>query len=60
MCGRFAQYQDMADYLQELAGRQDIINDYDNVPTERYNVTSSPRTQLLHSTAGGLAVAAAK
>ena len=38
MCGRFAQYQGLADYLRELDAEQDVINGYDNVPIGRYNV----------------------
>jgi putative SOS response-associated peptidase YedK len=60
MCGRFAQYQGLADYLKELASEQDVISGYDNVPIERYNVAPSTRVQLLHCEAGGIVVAAVK
>ena len=60
MCGRFAQYQGMADYLRELDSEQDVISGYDHVPIERYNVAPSTRVQLLHGAAGGIVIAAVR
>lgn len=54
MCGRFAQYEGMADYLRELAAEQDVISGYDNVPIGRYNIPPSSRVQILHGTEGGI------
>lgn len=60
MCGRFAQYQSMASYLRELDSEQDVIGGFGDEPIARYNVAPSTQVQLLHSTAGGLVVAAVK
>lgn len=54
MCGRFAQYEGMADYLRELAAEQDVISGYDNVPITRYNIPPSTRVQILHGTEDGI------
>ncbi|MNF32198.1 putative SOS response-associated peptidase YedK [compost metagenome] len=56
MCGRFAQYQGLADYLTELNSERDVISGYDNVPIARYNVAPSTRVQLLHLDDDGLHV----
>ncbi|RJG12918.1 hypothetical protein D3879_06455 [Pseudomonas cavernicola] len=60
MCGRFAQYQGMADYLRELDSEQDVISGYDNVPIDHYNVPPTTKVQLLHAEGGGLTIAAVK
>ena len=49
MCGRFAQYQGMADYLRELKSEQEVIGGYDKLPIERYNVAPQTNVQLLHA-----------
>lgn len=54
MCGRFAQYEGMADYLRELAAEQDVISGYDNVPIARYNIPPSTRVQILRGTEDGI------
>jgi putative SOS response-associated peptidase YedK len=41
MCGRFAQYQSLADYLAALNSDRAVISSYDNAPIARYNVASS-------------------
>jgi len=56
MCGRFAQYQGMADYLNELASEQDIISGYDNEPIRRYNVPPGTRVLILHSEEKGIRI----
>lgn len=48
MCGRFAQYQGIADYLRELAAEQDVISGYDNEPLARYNVAPTAKVALFH------------
>lgn len=60
ICGRFAQYQGMADYLWGPASEQDVISGYDNVPIERYNVAPSTKVQLLHAEEGGIVIAAVR
>lgn len=60
MCGRFAQYQGMADYLRELNSEQEVIGGYDNLPIERYNVAPNTTVQLLHAEGGGLTIAAVR
>lgn len=54
MCGRFAQYEGMADYLRELAAEQDVISGYDNVPIARYNIPPSSRVQILRGAEDGI------
>ena len=56
MCGRFAQYQGMADYLRELEAEQDVISGYDNEPIARYNIAPTTRVQVLHSVEEGLRI----
>lgn len=60
MCGRFAQYQSMADYLEELGSDQPLISGFDNVPINRYNVAPSTRVQLLHSAEGNTVISPVK
>lgn len=57
MCGRFAQYRGMRDYLRELDSEQEVIGLVGDEPIERYNVAPSTQVQLLRSTAGGLVTA---
>jgi putative SOS response-associated peptidase YedK len=57
MCGRFAQYRSMRDYLRELDSEQDVIGGWEAEPIQRYNVAPSTQVQLLHSTGGHLVVA---
>ncbi|HYQ52252.1 MAG TPA: SOS response-associated peptidase family protein [Pseudomonas sp.] len=56
MCGRFAQYQGLADYLRELDAEQDVISGYDNAPIGRYNVAPGSRVLILHNAADGLRI----
>lgn len=56
MCGRFAQYQGLADYLRELQAEQDVVSGYDNTPIGRYNVAPGSRVLVLHNAADGLRV----
>lgn len=56
MCGRFAQYQGLADYLRELDAEQDVISGYDNVPIGRYNVAPGSRVLILHNAEDGLRI----
>lgn len=56
MCGRFAQYQGMADYLRELDAEQDVISGYDNLPIARYNIAPTTRVLILHSVDDGLRI----
>lgn len=56
MCGRFAQYQGLADYLRELDAEQDVISGYDNLPIGRYNVAPGSRVLILHKAEHGLRI----
>lgn len=56
MCGRFAQYQGLVDYLRELDAEQDVISGYDNAPIARYNVAPGTRVLILHSVEDGLRI----
>ena len=56
MCGRFAQYQGMADYLRELEAEQDVISGYDNEPIARYNIAPTTRVLILHNVEEGLRI----
>jgi putative SOS response-associated peptidase YedK len=56
MCGRFAQYQGMADYLRELDSEQDVISGYDNQPIAHYNIAPTTRVLILHSVDDGLQI----
>jgi putative SOS response-associated peptidase YedK len=60
MCGRFAQYQGLADYLAELNAEQDVISGYDNVPIARYNVAPSTKVHMLHGEARGIQLGAVR
>jgi putative SOS response-associated peptidase YedK len=60
MCGRFVQYQGMADYLAELNSEQTVISSYDTLPIERYNVAPNTNVYLLHAEGGSLTVAAVR
>lgn len=57
MCGRFAQYRSMRDYLRELDSEQDAMSVWEGEPIQRYNVAPSTQVQVLHSTGGNLVVA---
>ncbi|WP_422403038.1 SOS response-associated peptidase family protein [Pseudomonas sp. GZD-209] len=57
MCGRFAQYQGLADYLRELQAEQDVVSGYDNHPIARYNVAPGSRVLVLHNAEDGLRIA---
>ena len=48
MCGRFVQYQGIADYLKVLASDRKVVTGYDNQPIGRYNIAPSTRVSILH------------
>lgn len=48
MCGRFAQYQGLADYLAELNSEQNVIGGYDSVPIGLYNVAPSTKVYMVY------------
>lgn len=56
MCGRFVQYQSIADYLEVLAPDRAIVSGYDNLPIGRYNIAPSSRVSILHGAQDGLRV----
>ena len=45
MCGRFAQYNGVADYLELLQPDKQVLSGYDNRSIDRYNV--APRTKVI-------------
>lgn len=47
MCGRFAQIQTRADYLDVLASDLEFAGALDNVPIARYNVAPGTRVLIL-------------
>ena len=49
MCGRFVQYQGVADYLKVLGTDRLVVSGYDNQPIARYNVAPSTRVNILHN-----------
>ena len=49
MCGRFVQYQGIADYLKVLGTDRLVVSGYDNQPIARYNVAPSTRVNILHN-----------
>ncbi len=49
MCGRFVQYQGVADYLKVLGSDRLVVSGYDNQPIARYNVAPSTRVNILHN-----------
>ena len=49
MCGRFVQYQGVADYLKVLSTDRLVVSGYDNQPIARYNVAPSTRVNILHN-----------
>lgn len=60
MCGRFAQYQGLADYLAELNPERDVVSGYDNVPLARYNVAPSTKVHMLYGEARGIHLSAVR
>lgn len=48
MCGRFAQIQTRADYLEVLASDLEFADALDNVPIARYNVAPGTRVLILN------------
>ena len=56
MCGRFVQYQGIADYLEALAPDRIVVNGYDNQPIGRYNVALGTRVSILHGVDEGLRI----
>ena len=60
MCGRFVQYQGLADYLAELNAERGVISGYDNVPITRYNVAPSTKVHMLYGDSRGIHLGAVK
>ncbi|MGV8842687.1 MAG: SOS response-associated peptidase family protein [Pseudomonas sp.] len=60
MCGRFAQYRGLADFLAELNSERGVISGYDNVPLARYNVAPSTRVHMLYGEARGIHLSAVR
>lgn len=60
MCGRFAQYRSLQDYLRELDSERTIIGLFDETPIARYNIAQSTPVQLIHSQGKDPAVSAVK
>lgn len=60
MCGRFAQYQGLADYLAELSAERDVLSGYDNVPLARYNVAPSTKVHMLYGETRGIHLGAVR
>ena len=60
MCGRFVQYQGVADYLKVLGTDRLVVSGYDNHPIARYNVAPSTQVNILYTsrTAYGLTLCA--
>ena len=56
MCGRFVQYQGVADYLKVLAADRLIVSGYDNHPIGRYNIAPSTRVNILHNQQNNLRI----
>lgn len=56
MCGRYAIYQSMDDYLRQLALDRVVINGYDHERIKRYNVAPSTRVEIIRPVAGGLSI----
>ncbi|MBP1123308.1 MULTISPECIES: SOS response-associated peptidase family protein [Pseudomonas] len=56
MCGRYSIYESMDHYLKDLAPEQIVINGYDLLPIERYNVAPSTRVEIIRPTEEGLSV----
>lgn len=56
MCGRYAIYDAMDDYLRHLASDWEVVNGYDHERINRYNVAPSTRVELLTHTGAGLRV----
>ncbi|MFV8958341.1 SOS response-associated peptidase family protein [Serratia fonticola] len=52
MCGRFAQVQTRADYLDVLASELEVASGQDSVPIGRYNVAPGTRVILLNQRDG--------
>ena len=49
MCGRFVQYQGVADYLKVLGTDRLVVSGYDNHPIARYNVAPSTQVNILYN-----------
>ncbi len=56
MCGRYSIYESMDHYVKELAPEQIVINGYDLLPIERYNVAPSTQVEIIRPTEEGLSV----
>jgi len=56
MCGRFVQYQGIADYLEVLTSDRPILSGYDNQPIARYNVAPGTRVNILLGNEHGLRI----
>ena len=49
MCGKFVQYQGVANYLKVLGTDRLVVSGYDNQLIARYNVAPSTRVNILHN-----------
>ena len=49
MCGRFVQYQGVADYLKVLGTDRLVVSGYDDHPIARYNVAPSTQVNILYN-----------
>ncbi|QXH37410.1 SOS response-associated peptidase [Pseudomonas muyukensis] len=56
MCGRYAIYESMDDYLKQLALDLVVIDGYDHLRINRYNVAPSSRVEVIRAVPGGLSV----
>lgn len=48
MCGRFAQFQTTAQYLEQLASDLEFVGGYDTAPLARYNIGPGTRVLMLN------------
>jgi putative SOS response-associated peptidase YedK len=53
MCGRYAIYESMDDYLRQLALDRVVINGYDHERINRYNVAPSTCVEVIRPAPGG-------
>ena len=56
MCGRYAIFESMDDYLKQLALDLVVINGYDHERINRYNVAPSTRVEVIRPAPGGLSI----
>ncbi|EZP64205.1 hypothetical protein [Pseudomonas sp. RIT357] len=49
MCGRFVHYEGMAIFIEGLNPQMKLFSRYGAVPINSYNVSPTPRVQVLHT-----------